>query len=751
VHPDSLEETIERIGALSEPGMASEPSAATLLRADGTRIAAESISVRIEWEGQPAFQVILRDMTERRRAEAAVRFEASLIAHVSDAVIATDLKGLIRSWNRSAESLYGRRAGDVLGRPVADLLGADAVAADGTPRAGEIEHEAADGTRTMLVSVAPVRDELGDPTGTVAVCTDLTERLGRLAAEARYRAAVAALDEGVLVVDRDGGIVSANASARAMLGAWLVEGVHSNELIDRWPLVAKDGTPLATLDHPLAVGLRSGRASSRVVVGIREGDTTRWLSISVRPLTEDEAEQAGALVCSLSEITEHKRIEDQIAFQATHDPLTRLPNRDLVLDALDAELLRAEHDRSCTALLMLDLDRFKTVNDTFGHVVGDEVLQVIAKRIRTAARDVDHLGRLAGDEFVIVCPGLAAPEDSRAVAEAVAAEIRHPVRLASGQTLVVTASIGIACSHGPRSAPEQILAHADLAMYRAKELGRSRVELFDDALRSTVARQLHVHERLRNALEADEITVHYQPVARAATGDIVGVEVLARWNDPDLGPIDPVEFIPVAEDNGLMVVLGAQILRSALRQVVRWQKEVRCPADFMLSVNLSPRQLGDSGFVGTVSEILDETGFDPRQLWFEITESVLIEEASRVSRALSELRGLGIHFAIDDFGTGYSSLALLKRLPLEALKIDRSFVTGLVADPESEAIVAAIIRLSQSLHLRTIAEGVESPDQLARLSELGCELVQGYLFGEPVPPEAIAFKARQGLSVVPGG
>jgi diguanylate cyclase (GGDEF)-like protein/PAS domain S-box-containing protein len=633
--------------------------------------------------------------------------------------------------------LYGAPAAEVLGRPVADVLGPDAVEPDGTPRPGEVEHRAADGTRTMLVSVAPVRDELGDQTGTVAVCNDLTERLGRLAAEARYRAAVAALDEGVLVVDRDGGIISANSSARSMLGDWLVEGVHSDELLNRWPLVAEDGSALDTAEHPLAVGLRTGQPSSRVVVGIREASATRWLSVSVRPLADEHAEQAGALVCSLSDITEHKGIEEQLAFQATHDPLTRLPNRDLVLDALAAELLRAEHDRTLSALLLLDLDRFKNVNDTFGHVVGDEVLTVIAERIRTAARDVDHVGRLAGDEFVVVCPGLRAPEESRALAEGIAEVIRQPVRLAAGQTIVVTASIGIACSRGPSSAVEQILAHADLAMYRAKELGRSHVELFDDTLRSTVARQLHVHERLRNALDADEITVHYQPVARSETNEIVGVEVLARWNDPDLGPIDPAEFIPVAEDNGLMVALGARILRSALREVVRWQHEARAPNEFMLSVNLSPRQLADPGFVQTASEILAETGFDPRQLWFEITESVLIEEASRVSRALADLRSLGIHFAIDDFGTGYSSLALLKRLPLEALKIDRSFVTGLGVDPESDAIVAAIIRLAQSLHLRTIAEGVESAEQLAHLRELGCELVQGYLVGAPVPPDRL--------------
>jgi EAL domain-containing protein (putative c-di-GMP-specific phosphodiesterase class I) len=279
-------------------------------------------------------------------------------------------------------------------------------------------------------------------------------------------------------------------------------------------------------------------------------------------------------------------------------------------------------------------------------------------------------------------------------------------------------------------------------MYRAKQVGRARVEVFDDALHHEVARQLHVQERLRSAMEAEEITVHYQPVVRAATGEVVGVEVLARWNDPGLGSIGPAEFIPVAEDNGLMAVLGTQILRTATHEVGRWQREGRCGPEFMLSVNLSPRQLADPDFVATVVAVLDETDFDPRRLWFEITESVLIEEASRAATVLSELQTLGVHFAIDDFGTGYSSLALLKKLPVDALKIDRSFVSELAADPDSDAIVAAIVRLAQSLHLRTIAEGVESPLQLARLRELGCELVQGYLFGPPVAPEQLALDAQ---------
>ena len=274
IHPSSLEETLERISQLTEPGMASEPAEAVLISPDGTHTVMESISIRIEWDGRPAYQVILRDVSERRRAEAALRYQASLVTHVSDAVVATDVDGLIRSWNPAAEALYGRRADEVVQRAVAEVFGEHAVGTDGTPLAGEVEHERASGEPLMVrVSVAPVRDEFGEHTGTVAVCTDLTEGLERRAAEARYRAVVAALDEGVLVVDRDGTIISVNASARAMLGDWLAEGMPARALFERWEMLKEDGTRLPAADLPLTIGLRSGRPQSRVVVGLASAAT----------------------------------------------------------------------------------------------------------------------------------------------------------------------------------------------------------------------------------------------------------------------------------------------------------------------------------------------------------------------------------------------------------------------------------------------------------------------------------------------
>jgi diguanylate cyclase (GGDEF)-like protein/PAS domain S-box-containing protein len=727
VHPSSLEETLERIAGLTEHGMVSEPSEAILLNPDGVPTVVESISVRTEWEGRPAFQVILRDITERRRADAALRYRASLITHVSDAVVATDADGTVRGWNPAAESLYGRPAIDALGRPVAEVLGPGAVEQAGRTRAGEVEHRRADGSSlNVFVSVAPVRDELGEDTGTVAVCRDLTERLERQAAEARYSAVVAALDEGVVVVDRGRTIVSVNASARAMLGSWLDVGLEAGALLERWPMVTETGDPLDPASHPLAVALETQQPQSRVVIGLT-GDDTRWFSVSAQPLDSAERSQGDAVVCSFSEITVRKRAEDELGFQATHDPLTRLPNRDLVLETLAAA------PGGGAGLIMVDLDRFKTVNDSFGHAVGDRVLQLLAQRIEAVVGDGGRVGRLAGDEFLIVCPE-GGPDAVHRLADAVNESVRRPLRLPSGRELVVTGSLGIAYTGGAEVAAEVTLSHADVAMYRAKDLGRARVEVFDDELRSVVSRRLLINEGLRGAVDAHEIGAHYQPIVSAADRTLAGVEALARWEHRTLGQISPVEFIPVAEDNGLMVALGAHVLHLACSDLARGAHGRRAPHDLTLNVNLSPRQLVDPELVPTIEAILAATGFPAHRLWLEVTESVFLEDANYISKTLSDLRAVGVHFAIDDFGTGYSSLAYLKRFPVEALKVDRSFVEGLGRDAESEAIVTAIIGLAQSLHLTTIAEGVEQPAQATRLRELGCDLLQGHLLGSPVPP-----------------
>ncbi|HEU5301679.1 MAG TPA: bifunctional diguanylate cyclase/phosphodiesterase [Acidimicrobiia bacterium] len=741
IHPQSLEETLERIAALTEPGMVSEPTEAVMKRVDGRPIVIESISVLIEWEGRPAYQVILRDISERRRADAALRYQASLVTHVSDAVVATDPDGRIASWNPAAEALYQRGADDAIGVAVGDLLGSGAVDTDGVILAGEQVHHRADGAEIPVsVSVAPLRDDIGDLTGSVAVCTDLTERLERRAAEARYASVVASLDEGVIVIGPDGVLTSVNESAQRLMGEWVVPNIHIDRLLHHAPMITEFGARLDADDHPVARALRTGQAQRRVVVGADDGGPRRWFSTSARPLVDPDAGPSGSVVWTFLEITDRKRVEDELSFQATHDPLTRLPNRDLVIAALTDAAGPAYTADTMVAVLVFDLDRFKTINDTFGHAVGDRVLQTIATRTAGVIRPDDRLGRLAGDEFVVVSPGLHEAAEASSLAQRIYDAVVEPIRLPSGREMVVTASIGVAFLSGEETSPEIVLSHADVAMYRAKERGRSRVEVFDHELRAAVSRKLLVHEALRSAVDTKAITGHYQPIADAVSGAIVGVEVLARWEHPTLGWIAPVEFIPIAEDTGLMPVLGAWILETACAQMAQWQRAGTCAIDQMLHVNLSPRQLTDPGFTDIVMHALSSTGWRADQLWLEVTESILMEEGSEVAAALETLRGIGVHFAIDDFGTGYSSLAYLKRFPVEALKIDRSFVEGLGEDPESTAIVEAIVRLAQSLRLETVAEGVETESQARHLRDMGCNRIQGYLVARPAPGHLVDFR-----------
>ncbi len=744
VHPSSLEDTLQRIGALQEPGQVSEPTEAILMRQDGSPTVVESISVRIDWEGEPAFQVILRDATERRRAEAATRYQASLVSHVSDAIIATDQSGGLRSWNPAAEVLYGVQSADAIGRSAAELLGPQAVEADGLPKAGEVEHDRADGRSIpVLVSVGPVRDEFGELDGTVAVCTDLTERLERQAAEARYAAAVAALDEGVIVVDRDGTVVSVNSSARAMLG----QGLHDSEgrgaiAFGRRPMVTEDGRPLSPENHPLAVGLRTGEPQSRVVIGVL-GDNaeTRWYSVSVQPLRE-HADRAGALVCSFSDITERKNVEEQLSFQATHDSLTYLPNRDLLLGAIADEPRRGARVG----------DERRGAADRPGPVQDHQ------RRVRARHRGQRPEG--GGGPPGGVLPG------GRRARPAGRRRVRHGVpgpRVAGGGRDAgppgrrrgerpAAAAVGPgAGGDGQRrgGVPEGRAGHP-----RGGALPRRRRDVPGEGAGPGPDRGVRRGAAVgggppaadprgaAGAVDAREITAAYQPIVDATTGLMVGVEVLARWEHRTLGDISPAEFIPVAEDTGLAVPLGSHILQTACTDLARWQRERQVGDDFTMHVNLSPRQLADPDLPETVAEILSAAGVAANQLWLEVTESVFMEDANFILTALADLKAMGIHFAIDDFGTGYSSLAYLKRFPVEALKIDKSFVDGLGDDPESDAIVAAIIGLAHTLHLRTVAEGVETPEQLEQLRALGCELLQGFLMSRPIPAHCIPFRQR---------
>jgi len=453
------------------------------------------------------------------------------------------------------------------------------------------------------------------------------------------------------------------------------------------------------------------------------------VSLNVSPIRDETGEVVGVSTIE-RDITERKRMERELAHRALHDTLTGLPNRALLMDRLEGALARRRRDEGVVGALFVDLDDFKLINDSLGHSTGDALLRAVAPRLSALVRRGDTVARFGGDEFVVLCESLAEPRDALLLAQRIVAAMEEPFAL-DGARHVVTATVGIAIADSA-SDPETLLSNADAAMYRAKAAGRSRYEVFDESVRVQVVERLALEARLRHALAADELHLHFQPIVRLTDSAITGFEALLRWQPCDGPPVAPGEFIPVAEQAGLIVPIGDFVLRTACRQAVQWHQH---NPDLRMSINVSAVQVADPDFADCVRRVIDETGVDPRSLCLEITESALMEDPPRAVKMLGALRGVGAQIALDDFGTGYSSLSHLKRFPLDAVKIDRDFVGEVGADPRDAAIVDTIVRLARTLGLRAVGEGVETVEQAEALLGLGCDEAQGFLFARPLPPD----------------
>jgi diguanylate cyclase (GGDEF)-like protein/PAS domain S-box-containing protein len=458
-----------------------------------------------------------------------------------------------------------------------------------------------------------------------------------------------------------------------------------------------------------------------------------WVAVSWS-LVRDLDGNALYFVCQMEDITERKASGEALAHQAIHDPLTGLPNRALFVERLGRELRQSIAVHNRMAVLFLDLDRFKVVNDSLGHSAGDRLLVAVADRLSGAMRPDDVVARFGGDEFTVLCQNVPSAEAAELIAERLAEVIAKPVPLVEGEVFV-TASIGIAMTDGQNETPETLLRNADAAMYSAKENGRDRAEVFDIPTHHRAVDDLRTGNALHRAIERGELRMHYQPVLDIARGALTGFEALIRWQHPERGLVSPAEFIPLAEETGLIVPLGVWALEASCRQARLWHDAAVDGTRLTMSVNLSPRQLAETSFPNEVARILAETGLVPDSLWLEITETTLMRDVESALSALNALRTLGLHLAVDDFGTGYSSMAYLERLPVESLKIDRSFVAGVGRRSDSSAITSAIVSLAHALHLKTVAEGIEEPEQLQWLRSIGCEFGQGYLFGPARPAE----------------
>jgi diguanylate cyclase (GGDEF)-like protein len=444
-------------------------------------------------------------------------------------------------------------------------------------------------------------------------------------------------------------------------------------------------------------------------------------------------------------IAELQQAQETIWRMAYYDPLTGLPNRHLFEDRLQMAIAQARRRQRLVGVLFLDLDRFKLVNDSFGHGFGDKLLRLVGRRLGEALDASHTLARTGGDEFVVLLPELERQGEVEEAARRLLAAMQAPFHL-DGRELYVTASMGVVLfpQHGEDA--QLLLRHADIAMYRAKERGRNTYQVYSTVLDSGMVQRLAMESELHCALEKGELVLHYQPIVDLEAGRIVGVEALVRWQHPQRGLLYPDQFIPLAEESGLIVPLGEWVLRSACRQAVAWQNAPHPP--LFMTVNLSPRQMRqDDELMALVEQVLTETGLPPEQLMLEVTEGAIMGEMERAIGLLMALRGMGVQVCVDDFGTGHSSLSHLKMLPVDVIKVDRTFVWDMVGSQADAAIVAAVVTLGRALGLRVIAEGVETQEQAALLRGLGCHEMQGYLFSRPLPAREVSRLLNQGLEL----
>jgi diguanylate cyclase (GGDEF)-like protein/PAS domain S-box-containing protein len=543
--------------------------------------------------------------------------------------------------------------------------------------------------------------------------------------EERFRSLVLNTSDVITILTAEGAIDFHSPSAGRIWG-YSADALRSANLLG---LVHPDDVEVAR--GLIAQAVSRPRLSMAAELRLKLADES-WCYFEVVATNLLRDPRVSGIVTTFRDITERKELEQALHYRAFHDSLTDLPNRTLFVDRIEVAMARATSRGTKVAVMFLDLDNFKVVNDSLGHAVGDQLLVALTDRIKGCLRLEDTLARLSGDEFAILFEEIWGEDDAVRLAERIQEQLQSPFSI-DHRELYVAASIGIVVSGPTHTTPGDLLRDADLAMYRAKANGKGRCEVFNHTMNVHFTERLALESSMRRSIERGELRVHYQPIVRLDDETVVGFEALVRWEHPQRGLIPPSEFIPIAEETGMIVPLGAWVLEEACRQVQQWQDE-RCHGRaLLLSVNVSARQFQSPDLVETVAEVLKRTGFNPTSLKLELTESLMMRDVERTTQRLHELKALAIQLVIDDFGTGYSSLAYLRQFPITVLKIDRTFVNRLGTDPQDDAIVRSIVTLSRDLGMEVVAEGIETPEQLKTLRELGCDYGQGFYFSRPLP------------------
>jgi diguanylate cyclase (GGDEF)-like protein/PAS domain S-box-containing protein len=705
----------------------------------------------------------LQDITGRKAAEAALlknqTLMASVLSSASYSIVATDPQGLITVFNRGAETLLGYTAEEMVGKQnpglfhdrdevgaYAELLtrelgvavapGFDAFIArtrlTDEPDEREWTYIHKEGTRIpVLLSITAIRDQQEEITGYLGIATSIEERRQ---AEANLRVAAIAFEsqEGMMITDPRGVIVRVNQAFVRLTG------YSAEDAIGQTPALFKSGRHDADYYQRMWTTLRESGYWQGEIWNRRKNGKIYAEMLTISSVVAPDG-RVSNYIGTFSDISRNTEAEAEIHRLAFYDPLTQLPNRRLLIDRLQQAIAAGTRSGRQGALLFIDLDNFKILNDTLGHDHGDLLLKEVAQRLRACVRESDSVARFGGDEFVVMLEGLdenpaeAAPQ-AKAVGEKILTELNETYLLGEHRHHS-TPSIGITLFGEKQEAVDELLKRADFAMYQSKAAGRNTLRFFDPQMQAVVTARASLEAELRQGLQDKQFLLHYQAQIDA-TGRMTGVEALVRWQHPERGMVPPGEFIPLAEDNGLILQLGHWVLQTACAQLVKWDSQPGM-GHLTVAVNVSVRQFHHIDFVEQVLTVLDHTGADPRRLKLELTESLLLTDVEDIINKMTALKAKGVGFSLDDFGTGYSSLTYLKRLPLDQLKIDQSFVRDVLTDPNDAAIAKAIITLGQSLGLAVIAEGVETEGQRGFLASHGCNAYQGYLFGRPVPAESL--------------
>jgi PAS domain S-box-containing protein len=796
---DGLPQRVAAVQAATNPAVASAQALSSAMR-EAAQLRGERLTRNVHWGMggmlallallgvavvEPTARAVGRH-SQRLREQAGELQRLALVAeHTSALVLITDAQDRItwvnlaftRATGWPLEEALGRHPGELLLHPQADetvLARVQQAVREGQGVRQEWLHRSRDGRDLWLdVDLRPLQDGRGQTTGHVRVCTDTSQRVQQ---QAKLRTLWAALPAGVLVVGPRGEVLETNREAERLLevAAGQLLGRGLAELGTR--VLRADGSAYPLSELPALRTLVSGVPLQNETLGVPlAGGRMRWLLVNTQP-QHDLAGQVVAVVVCFSDVSESRALQDRLRATARVDALTRLPNRAVVMERLQHAIDHAHRNPGYGfAVLFMDFDRFKQINDTLGHGAGDELLRQISQRLLRALRPGDAVARLeqgdgdgleapmaarlGGDEFVVVLDGVNDRVRAAAVAQRLLADLSEPYTL-EHTPVQSSVSIGVVlCSGMPGSAvdeldsealAEAVLRDADTAMYEAKRAGRGRWVLFDHSMHERVVQALAVEADLRRALKEGELFVVYQPVVELAQRRMVGVEALVRWRHPQRGLVPPVEFIPIAEECGLIDALGGFVLESACNQFMQWQHSLGAAGPAQLAVNMSRAQLQRNSLAAEVQALLQRCGMAPAQLQLEVTESLAAQD-ERVQATLRELKALGVRLALDDFGTGYSSLACLHQLPVDTVKVDRSFVKHAETVEYHRVLIEATIRVARTMGMSTVAEGIETEGQADLMRALTCDRGQGYLFSRPLEAAALEAWARgQAAPALPG-